>query len=94
MLLVQVLVGNAQAMLGQLRPFWPQMDMEGTCNWWIVKPGGRCCGNGILIRNHLDHITNIVSPSVTRETRYVVQKYIGQFADSASGEQPRTRIFS
>lgn len=72
-------MSNAQAMINTLRPYWPQMEIEGVNNWWIVKPGGRCCGNGILIRNHLDQIMGIVSPTITRETRYVVQKYIGKF---------------
>lgn len=66
-------------MLNVMKSYWPQINIDGFQNYWVVKPGGRCCGNGIVIKNNLEQILMIVNPTVTRETRYVVQKYIGWY---------------
>ncbi|KAK6619234.1 hypothetical protein RUM44_003616 [Polyplax serrata] len=73
---IKTIAGNVQSMLNIIKPHWPQYDIEGYQNYWIVKPGGRCCGAGIVIKNHLDQILLIVNPCSLKETRYVVQKYI------------------
>lgn len=72
------MASNVQSMLNILKPYWPEYDIEGHRNFWIVKPGGRCCGAGIIIKNQLDQILLAVNPSSLKETRYVVQKYIGK----------------
>lgn len=64
-------------MLYIIKPYWPQYDIDGYQNYWIVKPGGRCCGAGITIKNRLDNILVTLNPGSFKDTRYVVQKYIG-----------------
>ncbi|KAL0273736.1 UNVERIFIED_CONTAM: hypothetical protein PYX00_006345 [Menopon gallinae] len=73
---IQVYVANSLAMLNLIKSYWPQINIDGYQNYWVLKPGGRCCGNGIVIKNNMDQILMMVNSTVTKETRYVVQKYI------------------
>jgi tubulin monoglycylase TTLL3/8 len=54
----------------------PQLRKDGNRNIWIVKPGNKCRGVGIVIfdsdKNVLDYIEK------NRGKRHVVQKYMGE----------------
>jgi tubulin monoglycylase TTLL3/8 len=75
------LYASAKHVLIDIKKFWPQIDLDGMNNIWIVKPGARSCGRGIQLTNKLDKVmkkvTENVKPAGIRESNYVVQKYIG-----------------
>ncbi|XP_037939149.1 tubulin glycylase 3B-like isoform X2 [Teleopsis dalmanni] len=52
----------------------PDFHWDGCRNLWILKPGFRGCGFGIIVRNDLDEILEFASINSNR--RYIVQKYI------------------
>jgi tubulin monoglycylase TTLL3/8 len=56
---------------------WPFMKYEGYRNMWILKPGNRCRGIGINIFSDVKKIFRFVQ---NKDTRYVVQKYIGEYS--------------
>jgi tubulin monoglycylase TTLL3/8 len=60
----------------QLRPF---AGHDGILNLWIVKPGARSCGRGIQVMNRLENILARTQPGMGKESRFVVQKYIGEY---------------
>ncbi|BES88456.1 Tubulin-tyrosine ligase family [Nesidiocoris tenuis] len=66
----------AKVALESIEPFWPQFQMDGTNNLWIVKPGAKSRGRGILVFNKLEDIISRVSTFNNNEVRFVVQKYI------------------
>jgi len=74
----QELYESAKHVLIDIRQFWPQMDLDGMNNIWIVKPGAQSRGRGIQLTNKLDKVMGKVNPAAMKESRYVVQKYIGQ----------------
>ena len=47
---------------------------------WIVKPGAKSRGRGIQLTNKLEKVMDKINPVAVKESRYVVQKYIGKFA--------------
>ncbi|CAK1549672.1 unnamed protein product [Leptosia nina] len=63
-------------MLGTMVKYWPQMDIDGVFNIWIVKPGNKCRGKGIQLMNNIKDIIGLINIPA-QKTRYVVQKYIG-----------------
>ncbi|TNN17497.1 Tubulin monoglycylase TTLL3, partial [Schistosoma japonicum] len=68
---------DCQYLCKLLKKYCPQFDMDGVRNVWIVKPGAKSRGRGILCLDRLDDILKIVQGSVfLAEARYVVQKYI------------------
>jgi len=60
-----------------MRKYWPQIDMDGIMNMWILKPGNKSRGRGIVLMNKLEDVVAKVNPTGKPDTRYVVQKYIG-----------------
>ncbi|KAJ8683626.1 hypothetical protein QAD02_019418 [Eretmocerus hayati] len=67
----------ARHLLKKVKNYWPQLEMDGTQNVWILKPGNKSRGRGIVLLNKLDDIIARVSPSnKSTDTRFVIQKYI------------------
>ncbi|XP_071555589.1 tubulin glycylase 3A isoform X3 [Temnothorax nylanderi] len=62
--------------LKKMRKYWPQIDMDGIMNMWILKPGNKSRGRGIVLMNKLEDVVAKVNPTGKPDTRYVVQKYI------------------
>lgn len=55
--------------------------MDGIMNVWILKPGNKSRGRGIVLMNKLEDVVAKVNPTGKSDTRYVVQKYIGKQAE-------------
>ncbi|CAI2730181.1 unnamed protein product [Schistosoma spindalis] len=71
------LSSHCQYLCELLKKYCPQFDMDGVRNVWIVKPGAKSRGRGIVCHDRLDDILKIVQGSVfLTEARYIVQKYI------------------
>ncbi|XP_018338139.1 PREDICTED: tubulin monoglycylase TTLL3-like [Trachymyrmex septentrionalis] len=62
--------------LKKMKKYWPQIDMDGVMNMWILKPGNKSRGRGIVLMNKLEDVVAKVNPTGKPDTRYVVQKYI------------------
>lgn len=76
---LDVILSMAAKVLQDLEPFWPQFNIDGHLNIWIVKPANRCRGKGILLMNNIKKIISLViHPSTITKTRFVVQKYMGE----------------
>ncbi|XP_050362260.1 tubulin glycylase 3A-like isoform X1 [Nymphalis io] len=66
---------KASKVLTTMTKFWPQIDIDGVFNIWIVKPGNKCRGKGIQLMNNIKDIIGLINIPA-QKTRYVVQKYI------------------
>ncbi|GAB0100929.1 Tubulin glycylase 3A [Sergentomyia squamirostris] len=73
---VESYISLVEKLLRDLEMFWPQFRADGFLNIWIVKPGNRCRGRGILLMNNIKKIISLVNPPTITKTRYVVQKYM------------------
>lgn len=68
---------KASKILAIMAKYWPQVDIDGVLNIWIVKPGNKCRGRGIQLMNNIKDIIGLINIPA-QKTRYVVQKYIGK----------------
>ncbi|XP_037911597.1 tubulin glycylase 3A-like isoform X2 [Hermetia illucens] len=70
---IEPLLRNAMILLDSIKTHWPQYELDGYYNTWIVKPSFQNCGRGLVITNNLKDIQQLVS---TPKTHYIIQKYI------------------
>ncbi|KAL1490565.1 hypothetical protein ABEB36_013236 [Hypothenemus hampei] len=63
---------QAKIKLKELAKYWPQFDLDGMKNIWIMKPGNKCRGRGIQLVKSIAEVDKVMGLKI----KYVVQKYI------------------
>ncbi|XP_077988340.1 tubulin tyrosine ligase 3-like [Glandiceps talaboti] len=67
---------ECQYLYNRMKARCPQLHLDGIRNVWIVKPGAKSRGRGIMCLDRLEDITKLVTSHVRKENKWVVQKYI------------------
>ncbi|XP_066137848.1 tubulin glycylase 3A-like isoform X1 [Euwallacea fornicatus] len=63
---------EAKIRLKEMAKHWPQYDLDGMRNIWILKPGNKCRGRGIQLVKNIGEVERVL----TQKIKYVIQKYI------------------
>lgn len=69
-----------------------QGKLDGMRNIWILKPGDKSLGKGIILMDRLQDILNKISLTSREGMQYVVQKYIGKIIPGCSCMQKELRM--
>lgn len=64
---------TAKSTLKEIARYWPDYNIDGVKNIWILKPGNKCRGRGIQLVKHVEDVSKIMNLKL----KYVIQKYIG-----------------
>ncbi|XP_059679463.1 tubulin monoglycylase TTLL3 [Gavia stellata] len=70
---------RCRALLQRLAGRLPQLGMEGNHNVWILKPGAKSRGRGIVCTARLEEVLQLAgdcAAPLTRADKWVVQKYV------------------
>lgn len=70
-----LMIAYAKCLIHRIVKLRPQLNCEGCCDIWIVKPLERPRDGDVIVSSDLVTILNVLSS--TKDT-YVVQKYIGK----------------
>ncbi|XP_064605541.1 tubulin tyrosine ligase 3-like isoform X2 [Liolophura sinensis] len=71
------MIRQCESLLNRLKTHCPQLEMDGAKNVWIVKPGAKSRGRGIVCYAKLEEMLKLVDSHVMKkEGKFVVQKYI------------------
>ena len=62
-----------EATLKKLKSYFPQFDMNGDKNIWIMKPSGLSRGRGIACISNLNELLQFIKRN---SSQYIIQKYI------------------
>ncbi|KAL1124307.1 hypothetical protein AAG570_002075 [Ranatra chinensis] len=73
---IEAIYSCCKVTLESARPYWPQMDMDGVHNLWIVKPAAKSRGRGIHVMSNLEDILSKLGTLHPNDPRFVIQKYI------------------
>lgn len=75
--LPMALVNKCEANLKRLKILCPQFHLDGKNSVWILKPGAKSRGRGIMCYNRLEEILKLAETNISnKESKYVIQKYI------------------
>lgn len=66
---------SAKNTLKNIAPYWPQLELDGIRNIWIMKPGNKCRGRDIILVKDANDVVRVMN----HKLKYVVQKYIGKY---------------
>lgn len=64
---------TAKTTLKEITKYWPDYNIDGMKNIWILKPGNKCRGRGIQLVKQIEDVSKIMNLKL----KYVIQKYIG-----------------
>ncbi|KAF5897056.1 tubulin monoglycylase TTLL3-like, partial [Clarias magur] len=69
---------RCQSMLARMKKVCSQLETDGVNNIWIIKPGAKSRGRGIVCMNKLDDILDLVNrdSAMIKDSKWVVQKYV------------------
>ncbi|XP_010179875.1 PREDICTED: tubulin monoglycylase TTLL3-like, partial [Mesitornis unicolor] len=70
---------RCQTLLRCLGEHLPQLDMEGVCNVWVLKPGAKSRGEGVVCLTQLKEVLQLVGSCKALSgppKDWVVQKYV------------------
>lgn len=72
---VNALENSAKITLKNIIQHWPQFELDGFRNVWIMKPGNKCRGRDIRLIKDVNEVLRVMNSKL----KYVVQKYIGLY---------------
>jgi len=73
---MEMYINRIDESLKNVQNHWPQYHIDGTKNIWILKPGAKSRGRGIVVYDRLEDILKLCSSTLTKDGKFVVQKYI------------------